>query len=155
MSGMVWGELSLKERLTLSAAAGRAVAVRLRRLRGHVDAGDRPLVKLLDHLITEKDNYAHHIYRLQAGIPGPQIPPPDEAEALKRHLPSLLQGFGEAPLSRDVAMYLAERMDGELACFYHLLSERATDRESLAFFEEAAEREQAEVSRLRTLLLAV
>jgi hypothetical protein len=70
-----------------------------------------------------------------------------------RYLTSLRKSFGEGPLHRDVALFLAESLEEETSRLCRVLAEHAKDCRISALFSDLATREQGNFRYLREVVL--
>ena len=147
-------ELSREGQLALCRRIERHCGLRLRSLRRFADPQDKPLHKILDERIDDWSLQLRALERLDRRSPEP--PSLDDAELvslLRDRFPSQRSGFGEGPVNRDVALYLAECVEDERSRFYHGMAAAARDGDTRALFQSFADRDEAHLKFLRTVLL--
>jgi hypothetical protein len=147
-------EMSREGQLALCRRVERLCGLRLRSLRRFADPQDKPLHKIIDERIDDWSLQLHALERLERQ--GPQPPSPDDASIavfLRDQFPSQRNGFGEGPVNRDVALYLAECVEDERSRFYHLMAAAARDGDARTLFQQFADRDEAHLKFLRTVLL--
>jgi rubrerythrin len=144
--------LSKEDQLGLCRDVERACGARLRDLRSFADPGDQPLKKVLDERLEDWRDQMRALDRPDRG-PGAALAPEDLERFLRERFPSRKIGTGEGPLSREVALYLAECLEEERSRFYHDLAGAAGDPEARALFQKLADRDDAHLKFLRTVTL--
>lgn len=143
--------LSGDEQLALCRRAERLCGRRLRDLRRYADPQDKALHKLLDERIGDWGLQLKTLERLATG-PAPE----EDAETLRflrGRFPSQANGYGEGPIGRDAALYLAECIEDERSRFYHEMAAAARRDDARALFQQLADRDEAQLKFLRTVLL--
>jgi hypothetical protein len=133
---------------TLCRKAGELCLARIRAIRRRTDPGDPSLRRLLEE-VERRD-------RLQLdeilGV-DPDAETDDGGADPAAYFPSAHERFGEAPLDRESALYLVERLLEEAWRFFQNMA-RTSDREDArAVYTRIALRELGEVARLRTVIL--
>ncbi|HEX7896759.1 MAG TPA: hypothetical protein VF950_03310 [Planctomycetota bacterium] len=144
--------LTRSGQLALCRRVERLCGLRLRSLRRFADPQDKPLHKVLDERIADWDVQLRALERLARGA----AEPAEDAELagfLRERFPSHRNGFGEGPIHRDVALYLAECVEDERSRFYHELAGAARDGDARALFQQFADRDAAHLKFLRSVLL--
>lgn len=141
--------LSSEEQLALCRDVERVCGFRLRSLRRYADERDLPLQKLLDERIADGRIQAR---ALERGTPV-SLPEKDVDRFIRDRFPSQRLGFGEGPLTRDVALYLAECVEDERCRFYHEMARAASDDATRALFERMAARDAESLKFLRTVVI--
>ena len=142
--------LTRSGQLALCRRVERLCGLRLRSLRRFADPQDRPLHRLLDERVEESDLQLRALERLGAA----ELPENEDlAGFLRERFPSQRSGFGEGPLHRDVALYLAECVEDERSRFYREMAAGARDGDARALFQQFADRDAAHLRFLRTVLL--
>jgi len=147
-------ELSREGQLALCRRIERQCGLRLRSLRRFADPQDKPLHKILDERIEDLNLQLRALERLDRRAPEP--PSPDDADLagfLSDRFPSQRKGFGEGPVTRDVALYLAECVEDERSRFYQGMAAVARDELTRTLFQHFADRDEAHLKFLRTVLL--
>ena len=144
--------LPKEDQLTLCRAVERACGARLRSLRTVVNSHDTPLLKILDERIDEGRAQLRALDRLDRGTDG-SLREEDVERFLRERFPSRKHGLGEGPLTRDVALYLAECLEDERSRFYHEMAGAGRDAEARVLFQQLADRDEAHLKYLRTVLL--
>jgi hypothetical protein len=69
------------------------------------------------------------------------------------YFPSVRERLGEAPLTRDSAMYYVENLKEEASRFFQKMAQAAMDDRARALFTRIALGELGQVARLRSVLL--
>lgn len=146
--------MSGDEQVALCRKAERLCGRRLRDLRRFADPHDRALHKILDERIEDLNLQLKALERLGRGA-APDGPGESEEAGrfIRSRFPSHTNGFGEGPLIRDVALYLAECLEDERSRFYHEMAAAAREEEARSLFQQLADRDEAHLKFLRTVLL--
>ncbi|HYE99626.1 MAG TPA: hypothetical protein VEJ18_11985 [Planctomycetota bacterium] len=144
--------LSREDQLTLCRAVERLCGARLRDIRGFADPQDKPLLKVLDERVEDGRVQLRALERLDRGDPA-SIRAEDVERFIREHFPSQRRGIGEGPLTRDVALYLAECVEDERSRFYHELAAAACEPDTRELFRQLAARDEEHLKFLRTVLL--
>lgn len=145
-----WGEC-----LALVRRAAAACTSRLEAIAENARPDDRALRGLLAELASDarsRQDAARGFELVHAGAPE-SVDSALAAEILRHYFPSLQTRFGEGYLSRDAAMYFAERVEEEASRLYRALANAASDERQRLFLERAALGERGHLERLRTVLL--
>lgn len=149
-------DLSLRELLSLCRRAEEMRLRRLEQIRAGSDPVDGPLHDLLRELALEQRTHAQAVEEYEARMPEPEGGGLDRATAERLvlwRIPSIIRGFGEGLLDRDLALFFAESLEEEAARFYRALVEHAPDWESRGFFLNMAERDRCSLEHLRQVVL--
>lgn len=145
------GTLPLQERVHL---ARQAAEIRLRRLEAIArfsDPQDTPVRELLRTLTSQASLGLDRLRRIRTG--GMWIEDERARALLREWIHSAWQRFGEGPLDREVALYLAEALLDECACFLVALSNGATEPAVRKCLEDVAENCRHHLDHVRRVIL--
>lgn len=145
------GTLPLQERVHL---ARQAAEIRLRRLEAIArfsDPQDAPVRDLLLTLTSQASLGLDRLRRIRTG--GMWIEDERARVLLREWIHSAWQRFGEGPLDREVALYLAEALLDECACFLVALSNGTTEPAVQRCFEDVAENCRRHLEHVRQVIL--
>lgn len=151
LEGLHTGELLAVGRRSLGLLARR-----LRAIAGASDRADLALQRLLRGLAIEKEIESADIERQENEIPEDSTlaTRSDEAERfIAGQLPSLRRPFGEGPLHRDVALFLAESLEEEQGRLLRVLGTHARETRAARLFLSLSDRERRTVRQLREVIL--
>ena len=148
--------LSLGILLSLCRRARTDGVRRLRTILDQADPQDIPLRRYLLGLSAQLGERLKEMDRFGSKGEGPVGWNPDEAKTrrlLKRFFPSVSQSLGAGHVNREAAMHFVERLEEELARFYHTVAARAPDEDSKGFFTNEGESEKSRLKSHREVLL--
>ena len=134
--------------LTLCLKAGEFCLRRIREIERKSDPSDTALHRLLRDIESWERAQIDQV----AEIGGPAGPYDAEAR-VDPYFPSARERLGEAPLTRDSAMYYVENLKEEASRFFQKMAMAAMDERSRAVFTHIALGGLGQVARLRTVLL--
>lgn len=143
--------LPLQERVHL---ARQAAEIRLRRLEAITrfsDPQDTPVRELLRTLTSQASLGLDRLRRIRTG--GMWIEDERARALLREWIHSAWQRFGEGPLDREVALYLAESLLDECACFLVALSNGATEPAVRNCLEDLANNCRSHLEHVRRVIL--
>jgi len=152
-----FGDLETGDLLALGRRALELEARRLREIAAGADPVDRPLRELLHHMALESERCAAQVKReevVRADDARPAHSPEQGLRLITGYVQSLAKSFGEGPLLRDAALFLAESLEEEISRLCRALAEHAKDWKVNRLFVELAERERNNVHFLREVVLA-
>ena len=145
------GTLPIQERVHL---ARQAAEIRLRRLEAITrfsDPQDAPMRDLLRTLTSQASLGLDRLRRIRTG--GMWIEDERARVLLREWIHSAWQRFGEGPLDREVALYLAEALLDECAGFLVALSKGATEPGVRTCLEDLAENCRRHLEHVRQVIL--
>lgn len=138
--------LSLGILLSLSRRARTDGVRRLRTILAQADPEDIPLKRYLLGLSAQQEDRLKEFERFNSKDDSPVGWSLDEAKTkrlLKRFFPSVSQGLGAGHVNREAAMHFVERLEEELARFFHTVAARAPDDDSRDFFTNEVKSEKS------------
>lgn len=131
---------------TLCMEAGALCLARIRAILRQADPADGALCRLLKDVERRSGLQLDELREARV-----------EADMADLHVnacfPSLRERLGEAPLTRDSALYYVERLKDEVWRFFSRLARSAADEESRALLTRASLSELSQVAQLRTVIL--
>ena len=131
--------------LTLCLKAEEVCLKRIREIERQSDPGDQALHSLLREIEAwERDQLDQ--------VAGMGSPAAIQVRA-EPYFPSARERLGEAPLSRDSAMYYLESLKEEASRFFQKMAQSAMDDHARALFTRIAQGGIGQVARLRTVIL--
>lgn len=151
-----FSDLAPCELLALGRRALELCARRFDEIAKAADPGDRPLRELLGRMALETEVQASSVEQHENQIPEESrlASRPGEALGLIRsHLTSLSKSFGEGPLHRDIALFLAESLEEEASRLYRVLAGHMRESQAVRLFAGLSERERGNLHFLREVVL--
>jgi hypothetical protein len=132
--------------LTLCLQAEEVCLRRIREIQRKADPGDPALHHLLREIESGECAQLSQVANIgkPAGLHNVEVEP---------YFPSTRERLGEAPISRDSAMYYVERLKEEASRFFQKMAQAAMDDRARAIFTRIALGELGQVAQLRTVLL--
>ena len=133
-------------KLTLCLKAEEVCLRRIRDIKRMADPGDPALHHLLREIESGELAQLSQVAKLgkPTGLHDVEV---------ESYFPSTRERLGEAPLSRDSAMYYVERLKEEASHFFQKMAQVAADDRARAILTQIALGELGQVAQLRTVLL--
>ncbi len=147
------------ETCELLAVGRRALEMGARRfdeIARAADPGDQPLREILHKMSLDAALQAATVEGQENIMPEEvrlSCKPEDGLRLIRGYLTSLKKGFGEGPLHRDVALFLAESLQEEMSRLCRVLAGHARECRVGRVFADLAEREQGNFRYLREVVL--
>jgi hypothetical protein len=145
-------DLSSAELLTLGRRALELCVSRFGEIADRADPGDEPVRELLRKMSLEEDLQASSVEELENRFPRASRPEAGMG-LIRTYLTSLSKRFGEGPLHRDNAMFLAESLEEEASRLYGVLARHAREADVRRLFQDLSERERTNLRYLREVVL--
>ena len=150
-------ELETGELLDVSCRALELGARRFKAIAAAADPSDLALREVLQRMSQDADEQVATIKELETRQPtnGEFRPSALEqgSQLIGQYLTSLKKSFGEGPLHRDIALFLAESLEEETSRLCRVLAEHAKDWKVVTLFSDLATREQGNFRYLREVVL--
>ena len=151
-----FNELTSSELLALGRRAMELCALRFREIAEGADPTDQALQDLLRKMSLDTDIRASSAEELEGRVSDESrlASRPEEAMHLIRsYLTSLSKRFGEGPLNRDAALFLAESLEEEASRLYGVLATHSRESDIRSLFQDLSERERTNLHFLREVVL--
>jgi hypothetical protein len=151
-----FGELETCELLTVGRRALEMGARRFDEIARAADPSDGPLRDVLRKMSLDAELQAAAVEEHENVMPEEarlSCKPEDGLRLIRGYLISLRKGFGEGPLNRDVALFLAESLQEEMLRLCRVLAGHAREWGVGRVFSDLAEREQVNSRYLREVVL--
>lgn len=151
-----FNELAQGELLVLGRRALELCARRFDEIAGAADPTDQPLQELLRKMATDAAVEAASVEQQENQVlDESRLPsrPEEGARLIRTHLTSLSKSFGEGPLHRDNALFLAESLEEEASRLYRVLAGHARESGPRNLFSALSERERGNLHFLREVVL--
>lgn len=145
------GTLPLQERVHLARQAAEIRLHRLEAIARFSDPQDTPVRELLRTLTSQASLGLDRLRRIRTG--GMWIEDERAKALLREWIHSAWQRFGEGPLDREVALYLAEALLDECACFLGALSNGTTEPGVRKCLEDVADSCRHHLEHVRRVIL--
>jgi hypothetical protein len=144
------------ELLALGRRSLELCARRLDAIAEAAETDDRPLRGLLRRMALDKEMRAADVERVENEQPEESRLPSRAEEAvsfIRGYLTSVGKRFGEGPLNRDVALFLAESLEEEASRLFRVLAGHSREGRTARFFLEQSECERGKLHELRDVVL--
>lgn len=151
-----FGDLETCELLALGRRAFEMAARRLDQIASASDPRDEALREILRKMSLDSDLRAAEVEQRENVLPDEcrLSAAPEEALALIRgYVSSLGKSFGEGPLSRDAALFLAESLEEETGRLCRVLFQHSREWPVSRLFSDLADQEQRNLRLLREVVL--
>jgi len=150
------GTLHLGELLALSRRSMEVGARRYGEIAETSDPTDAPLQELLGKMALRAGIQARSVEEFENQLPEESRLGSQSGEAMtliRSYLTSLSKRHGEGPMDRDIALFMAESLEEELARFHRALAEHARESRPRRLLAEMSERELDTLHYLREVIL--
>ena len=151
-----FNDLAQCELLVLGRRALELCARRFGEIADAADPTDQPLLELLRKMAVEAAVESSSVEQQENRLPEEsRLPsrPEDGVRLIRSHLTSLSKRFGEGPLHRDNALFLAESLEEEASRLYRVLAGHARESGPRNLFSQLSERERGNLHFLREVVL--